>query len=44
MEYGALPLKSVDPLQPIVILGGFLIAAEAYKPMATYMAKATGSQ
>ena len=34
MQYGALPLKSVDPVQPIVILGGFLIAAEAYKPMA----------
>ena len=37
MEYGALPLKSVDPLQPIVILGGFLIAAEAYKPMAAWL-------
>ena len=37
MEYGTLPLKSVDPLQPIVILGGFLIAAEAYKPMATWL-------
>ncbi|MDB4677912.1 esterase [Synechococcus sp. AH-551-A21] len=30
-------MKSVDPLQPIVILGGFLIAAEAYKPMAAWL-------
>ena len=37
MQYGALPLKSVDPVQPIVILGGFLIAAEAYKPMAAWL-------
>ena len=37
MQYGEFPLKSVDPLQPIVILGGFLIAAEAYKPMAAWL-------
>ena len=30
-------MKSVDPLQPVVMLGGFLIAAEAYKPMAAWL-------
>lgn len=27
-------MRSVDPHQPVVILGGFLITAEAYEPMA----------
>ena len=27
-------MRSVDPHQPVVILGGFLITEEAYQPMA----------
>ncbi|QNI54886.1 alpha/beta hydrolase family protein [Synechococcus sp. BIOS-E4-1] len=30
-------MDPVDPLQPVVILGGFLITEEAYKPMAEWL-------
>ena len=30
-------MASVDPHQPVVILGGFLITEEAYKPMAEWL-------
>ena len=30
-------MKTVDPQQPVVILGGFLITAEAYAPMAEWL-------
>ena len=30
-------MTSVDPQQPVVILGGFLITAEAYAPMANWL-------
>ena len=30
-------MLSVDPNQPVVILGGFLITEEAYQPMAEWL-------
>jgi len=30
-------MASVDPHQPVVILGGFLITEEAYQPMADWL-------
>ena len=30
-------MASVDPRQPVVILGGFLITGESYKPMADWL-------
>ncbi|WP_041426951.1 alpha/beta fold hydrolase [Synechococcus sp. CC9311] len=30
-------MKNIDPQQPVVILGGFLITAEAYGPMAEWL-------
>ncbi|QNI87452.1 triacylglycerol lipase [Synechococcus sp. ROS8604] len=30
-------MRTVDPQQPVVILGGFLITAEAYEPMAEWL-------
>ena len=30
-------MTSVDPNQPVVILGGFLITEEAYQPMADWL-------
>ncbi len=30
-------MKTIDPQQPVVILGGFLITAEAYAPMAEWL-------
>ena len=32
-------MKSINPNQPVVILGGFLITAEAYQPMADWLIK-----
>lgn len=32
-------MRSIDPNQPVVILGGFLITAEAYQPMADWLIK-----
>ena len=30
-------MTSVDPQQPVLILGGFLITEEAYQPMADWL-------
>ena len=30
-------MTTVDPRQPVVVLGGFLITAEAYAPMAAWL-------
>ena len=30
-------MTTVDPRQPVLILGGFLITAEAYAPMAAWL-------
>ena len=32
-------MASVDPHQPVVILGGFLITEEVYQPMADWLIK-----
>ncbi|MEB3246800.1 MAG: esterase, partial [Synechococcus sp.] len=38
-----MPPFDVDPNQPVVILGGFLITDEAYGPMAHWIQRRTGA-